>query len=155
MKNEVNRAFMAKKKILFIALMSVITLGAFARGKQPMTFAKLPQKVQDTVLVNFSEDQIQLITSEKTMPKHYKYVLHMADGTKLECNNKAQLRKVSNKNGIKEAFVPEIILTYVHETFPNATITEYKRETMKQEIELNNKMDLVFNTKGKFLRIDD
>jgi hypothetical protein len=143
------------KRILFIALMSVVTLSAFARGKQPITFAKLPQAVQETVLVNFTQDQIQLITSEKTLPKHYKYTFVMADGTKLECTNKAQLRKVSNKNGIKEAFVPEIILTYVHETFPNATITEYKRETMKQEIELNDKMDLVFNTKGQFLRIDD
>jgi hypothetical protein len=135
--------------------MSVVTLGAFARGKQPITFAKLPQAVQETVLVNFTQDQIQLITSEKTLPKHYEYTFVMADGTKLECTSKAQLRKVSNKNGIKEAFVPEIILTYVHETFPNATITEYKRETMKQEIELNDKMDLVFNTKGQFLRIDD
>ena len=143
------------KKILCIALMSVVTLGAFARGKQPMTFQKLPQVVQEAVLVNFTQDQIQLITSEKTMPKHYKYVFNMADGTKLECNNKAQLRKVSNKNGIKEAFVPENILTYVHETFPNATITEYKRETMKQEVELNDKMDLIFSKKGTFIRIDD
>ena len=143
------------KRILFIALMSVVTLGAFARGKQPITFQKLPQAVQEVVLVNFTQDQIQLITSEKTMPKHYKYVFNMADGTKLECNNKAQLRTVSNKNGIKEAFVPENILTYVHETFPNATITEYKRETMKQEIELNDKMDLIFSKKGAFIRIDD
>ena len=143
------------KKILFIALASMFGLGAFARGKQPITFQKLPQNVQETVLVNFTQDQFQLITSEKTMPKHYKYVFIMEDGTKLECNNKAQLRKVSNKNGIKEAFVPEIILTYVHETFPNATITEYKRETMKQEIELNDKMDLIFSNKGQFIRIDD
>ena len=126
-----------------------------ARGKQPISFQKLPQNVQENVLANFAEDQIQLITSEKTMPKHYKYVLNMADGTKLECNNKAQLRKVSNKNGIKEVFVPENILTYVHETFPNATITEYKRESMKQEIELNDKMDLIFSKNGKFIRIDD
>lgn len=142
------------KKILIIALMSVVTLGAFARGKKPITFQKLPQNVQDTVLIHFEENQIQLITSEKTMPKHYKYVFNMADGTRLECNNKAQLRKVTNKNGIKEAFVPENIRTYVHETFPNATITEYKRETMKQEIELNEKMDLIFSQKGKFIRID-
>ena len=46
-------------------------------------------------------------------------------------------------------------MTYVHETFPNATITEYKRETMKQEIELNDKMDLIFSKKGAFIRIDD
>ena len=143
------------KKISIIALLALVSLCANARGKQPITFAKLPQNVQDSVLVNFTQDQIQLITSEKTMPKHYKYVFNMADGTKLECNNKAQLRKVSNKNGIKEVFVPEKILTYVHETFPNATITEYKKETMKQEIELNDKMDLVFNKNGAFIRIDD
>ena len=143
------------KKILFIALLCVLGLSTYARGKQPITFQKLPQAVQEAVLANFEQSQIQLITSEKTMPKRYKYVFNMADGTKLECNNKAQLRKVTNKNGIKEVFVPENILTYVHETFPNATITEYKKETMKQQIELNDKMDLIFSSKGRFIRIDD
>ena len=140
---------------MLIALMSALCLAGFSRGKQPINFQKLPQAVQEAVLANFAQDQIQLITSEKIMPKHYKYVFTIADGTRLECNNKAQLRKVSNKSGIKEVYVPENVLTYVHETFPNATITEYKRESMKQEVELNDKMDLIFSKNGKFIRIDD
>ena len=143
------------KRIVFVALLSALSLSGFARGKQPITFQKLPQAVQEAVLANFEQSEVQLITSEKIMPKHYKYVFNMADGTKMEYNNKAVLRKVTNKKGIKEVFVPENICTYVHETFPNATITEYKRETMKQQIELNDKMDLIFSSKGKFIRIDD
>lgn len=44
---------------------------------------------------------------------------------------------------------------YVKGTFPNANITEWSRDGKKQLIELNNDMELVFNAKGKFLRMDD
>ena len=149
------------KRIAIIALMCVIGLSGFARGKKPVAFQKMPEVLQTEILTNFAEDQVQLITSQKIMPRYHKFVFHMADGTKMEYMSvgykkfKVQFRNIRNENGIKEAYVPERVLTYVHETFPNATITEYKRETMKQDIRLNDKMNLVFSKKGKFIRIDD
>jgi len=148
------------KKILCLALVSLFGLTAFARGKQPVSFPKMPEVLQTEVLKNYTPDQVQLITSEKIMPRHQKYVFHMADGTKLEYMSigkkkiKAEFRKVSNKAGIKKAFVPQNVQDYITEMFPNATITSYKLETMKQAVELNDNMDLVFDKKGKFIRID-
>ena len=55
------------KKILCVALVSLFCLTAFARGKQPVSFAKMPEVLQTEILKNFTEDQVQLITSEKTM----------------------------------------------------------------------------------------
>ena len=39
--------------------------------------------------------------------------------------------------------------------FPNAKIIEWKRKKNTQVVELTNDMELVFNSKGDFLRIDD
>ena len=63
--------------------------------------------------------------------------------------------EVKNEKGIRTSFVPEKILTYVQETFPNATITRYEAATGKKVVELNDEMELVFTKKGKFLRIED
>ena len=148
------------KKISIIALLALVSLCVSARGKQPVAFQKMPEVLQTEILNNFTEDQVQLITSEKTMPRHHKYVFHLADGTKLVYMSvgkkkiKIQFRQITNPVGVKQELVPENILTYIQETFPNATITLYKRETMKQAIELNENMDLVFDKKGKFIRID-
>ena len=143
------------KKIFIIALVSLFCLSAFARGKRPIVFQKLPQNVQEAVLVNYTEDQVQLITSEKTMPRHFKYVFHVADGTVLTYTHKAQLMNVTNINGIKEVYVPEKVLEYLHATFPNAKITGYRPEYGVHKVEMNNAMTLLFNKSGKFLRIDE
>ena len=148
------------KKIICVALVSMFCLTAFARGKQPVSFPKMPEVLQTEILKNFTEDQVQLITSEKTMPRHHKFVFHLADGTKLEYMSigkkklKIQFRQITNPAGIKQEFVPENIQSYIQETFPNATITSYEKETMNQTIELNQDMVLIFNKSGKFIRID-
>ena len=141
-------------KAVVAILMLMLSVTAFGSSKQPVAFTTLPETVQQVVLTNFSLDQIQIVTSEKAFGG-FKYMFLMADGTKVEYNSKAQLLEAENLQGINDAFVPEAILTYIRTTFPNATITEYKNEGNKQEIELNDKMELVFSKNGKFLRIED
>ena len=143
------------KKITLIALLiSVFALGACARGKQPVAFENVPAAVQTEMQKTFSANQIQYITFAKELG--YKmYTFMLADGTKLQFDHKGILRKISNKNGINETLVPENIMEYVRQTFPNATITEYQRERSRQEVELNNNLELIFNKRGKFLRIED
>ena len=143
------------KKFAFIALLSMVCLTVSARGKQPIAFDALPQIVQEEIHKNFETEQIQFITSEKGIGRHYHYTFSIDDGTKIELDEKAGLIGVSNKMGIDSVFVPAKIKEYVQKTFPNATITEYKYETMKQEVELNNKLDLIFDKRSAFIRIDD
>ena len=138
------------KKFAFIALLSMVCLTVSARGKQPIAFDALPQIVQEEIHKNFETEQIQFITSEKGIGRHYHYTFSIDDGTKIELDEKAGLIGVSNKMGIDSVFVPAKIKEYVQ-----TTITEYKYETMKQEVELNNKLDLIFDKRGAFIRIDD
>jgi hypothetical protein len=144
-----------KRFSIVALLLTVLCITISARGKQPIALDQLPQAVHDSVLAHFTADQVQLATSQKTKPRYFVYELRMADGTRLEYNKKAQLLKVSNKAGIQKSYVPEVILTYVQATFPNAVITKYECETLKKEIKLNDDMSLIFDNKGKFIRIDD
>ena len=144
-----------KKIVLVALLLSAFTAGVFARGKKPVSFEKVPAAVQEVVQQNFTPLEIQLITAKKIASRKYVYAFSMDEGTQLKYTNKAVLLEVKNEKGIRTSFVPEKILTYVQETFPNATITRYEAATGKKVVELNDEMELVFTKKGKFLRIED
>lgn len=142
------------KRIAFIALLSVLCLTAFAKGKKPVPYDKVPQAVLTELQQFYTPDQVQYVTYEKVLgQKLYTFVL--AEGTKIRYNHKAVLRKVENKDGILTSLVPEKIMEYATATFPNATITEYVCDKSRKEIELNNSMELIFSKRCKFLRIED
>ena len=144
------------KKIALVALLiSAFAAGVSARGKQPIAFEKVPEVVQEEVQKYFLPLEIQLITVKKVAPRKFEYTFSMEDATQIKYSNKAVLLEVENEKGVLPVFIPEKILTYVLETFPNATITSYEAASGKKVIELNDEMVLVFNKKGKFLRIED
>ena len=144
------------KKIALVALLiSVFAAGVSARGKQPIAFEKVPEVVQEEVQKYFLPLEIQLVTVKKVAPRKFEYTFSMEDATQIKYSNKAVLLEVENEKGVLPVFIPEKILTYVLETFPNATITSYEAASGKKVIELNDEMVLVFTKKGKFLRIED
>ena len=144
------------KKIALVALLiSAFSAGVSARGKQPIAFEKVPEVVQEEVQKYFLPLEIQLITVKKVAPRKFEYTFSMEDATQIKYSNKAVLLEVENEKGVLPVFIPEKILTYVLETFPNATITSYEAASGKKVIELNDEMVLVFTKKGKFLRIED
>jgi len=144
------------KRIISIALVAVLcTVGAFAGSKKPIPYKELPKTVQKEFKKGFPEEQVQIVTSERLFFKSYEYTLLTVDGTKVVYNEKGEVKSVKNDQGVNEAFVPKEIVKYVKKNLPNSTITEYERGALKQEVELNGKMEIVFNKNGKFLRIED
>ena len=143
------------KRIAFFALLSVLCLTAFARGKQPAQFKNLPKPVQTVVKKTYTQEDVQFITCEKTAPKHFAYQLVIADGTSLEYNDKGELLKAKNAQGVQEVFIPKEVNKYIKKNFPNATVTKYEKETFRQVVSLNDALTLIFNSKGKFIRIED
>lgn len=144
------------KKILTIALLiALCSVTVYARGKKPITYKQLPKPVQKEFKKSFPDDEVQLVTSERIINKHYKYTLMTADDTKVIYNEKGVVLSVENEQGIKETFLPKPVLTYLKKTFPNATVTYYERATSKQVVDLNNKMKVVFTRGGRFLRLED
>ena len=144
------------KRIALVALLiSAFTAGVFARGKQPIAFEKVPTAIQEEVQKNFLPLEVQLVTVKKVAPRKYVYTFSMEDATQLKYSNKAVLLEAENKAGVAQALIPEKIMAYVWDVFPNATITRYEAATGKKVIELNDEIELVFTKKDKFLRIED
>lgn len=134
-------------------LLGLFCLTAGAKGKQPIAIEKLPRAVKAAAMQHYTPDQILFITMEKQVGKD-EYEFSLADGTKVEFYENGQLHKIKSQQGVPDAFIPENMLQYIKATFPNSIVTEYKNDRMMKKIEINNDVDLVFNRRGKFLRID-
>ncbi len=142
-----------KKLTLMALLLGLFCLTAGAKGKQPIAIEKLPRAVKAAAMQHYTPDQILFITMEKQVGKD-EYEFSLADGTKVEFYENGQLHKIKSQQGVPDAFIPENMLQYSKATFPNSLVTEYKNDRMMKKIEINNDVDLVFNRRGKFLRID-
>ena len=142
-----------KKLTLMALLLGLFCLTAGAKGKQPIAIEKLPRAVKAAAMQHYTPDQILFITMEKQVGKD-EYEFSLADGTKVEFYENGQLHKIKSQQGVPDAFIPENMLQYIKATFPNSIVKEYKNDRMMKKLEINHDVDLVFNRRGKFLRID-
>ena len=127
-----------KKHILTLA--SILLLGATAFAQNGMTkLEQLPAKSQEFI---------------KTYFKDYK--VRFEDGTEIEFNAKGEWTDVNGKqNCIPTGFIIKEITDYVNAYHKDACIKEIEKEFNRITIELNNKLELEFNSKGKLISYDD
>ena len=136
------------KKVL-VLLLSVMALNVYAFADKPVTFAQLPLKAQQFITKHFSGVQFLSATMDDD------YEVYLANGTKVEFTLQGDWKEVKCTGGVPAAIVPAAISKYVKTNFANAAIVKIDKKYSSYEVELNNGMELKFDTKGNFLAIDD
>lgn len=142
------------KTIAIVALVALST-AAFAQ-KKVINNNQLPGTAQTFIKNNFASQQITSTIEEKEniFSKEYQVILN--DGTKLEFDKSGNWIEVDgNTIAVPLKIVPKSIHNYVTKSFPNTKIVKIKKTTRKYEVEISNGLDLEFNKKGEFIRIDD
>lgn len=117
---------------------------------------KLPQTAQKFISDNFSQNSIDYVKMDKeTFSTDYK--VKFTDGLEVEFDSKGEWMEVDgNKTNIPTGFIQKGILSYVNENFSSAQIIKIEKSRFgKQEVKLSNGLELEFNSKGEFKRIDD
>ncbi len=117
---------------------------------------ELPRAAQKFIEDNFSNSSIDYIKMDKeTFSTDYK--VKFTNGVEIEFDSKGEWMEVDgNKTNIPTGFIQKSILTYVKAKFPNAQIIKIEKSRFgKQEVKLSNGLELEFNSKGEFKRIDD
>jgi hypothetical protein len=136
------------KKVL-VLLLSVMALNVYAFTDRPVTYAQLPQKVQQFITKHFSGVQFLSATVDDD------YEVYLANGTKLEFTLQGEWKEVKCVGGVPAAIIPPAISKYVKANFANATIVKIDKKYSGYEVELNNDMELKFDKNGNFLSYDD
>ncbi|AIM38232.1 PepSY-like domain-containing protein [Sphingobacterium sp. SG20118] len=142
------------KTIAIVALVGLSTI-TFAQ-KKVINSNELPANAQTFIKNNFATNQISstIEEKEKLFSKEYKVILN--NGTKIEFDKSGNWEEVDGeKTAIPLKIVPTAIQNYVTKSFPDTQIVKIKKSSRKYEVEISNGIDLEFNKKGEFIRIDD
>lgn len=144
------------KKSLFVAMMAfVCSLSACADSDQLITFAQLPAAAQATVKQYFDEANVAFCTMDREwFGKEYK--VQFNDGSEIKFEGDGSLHKVDCKfRAVPDALIPEVVRQQVAAQFPQAIIVEWGKDDWGWKAELNNKLELKFNSKYQMIGVDD
>lgn len=146
-----------KSKSPFILLLSLLFFSFSAIAQErTITEQELPQSIRSYIATHFKENKIVKIEEEKK-GMAIEYEVKLDNAIELEFNSKNQVKEIKSRSGIKlpDSVIPPSILSYVKANYRQNSIVEWELKKKKQEIELENGIELEFDLNGKFLRIDD
>ena len=142
------------KKYFSVVLIALCSLTACA-NEQMIPFDQVPEPAKAIVAAHFDASQIAYVTLDKGL-LDAEYDVKFNDGRSLEFNKAGELLKVDCKQTeVPAALIPEAVRAYVKANFPNAFITEWSKDDRRWKAELNSGLELEFNSKYEFIRIDD
>lgn len=139
----------------FLSLLFIVSsILTFAQDKI-IAFNQLPQAGQKFISSYFDVKNISTVLMDNDyFSKDYEVIF--ANGTKIELDGDGNWTEVDGKrNAIPTSFIPKSISSYVNKSFPNTKIKKIEKKRFKYEVELTNGLDLEFNSKGQFTKIDD
>ncbi|WP_160070222.1 PepSY-like domain-containing protein [Sphingobacterium bovisgrunnientis] len=142
-------------KTLAVVALLTTSMGANAQDKL-IDLGQLPKKAQNFIKTYSSKLSVAYVKLEDELFSKKSYEVKMNDGSEFEFDKNGEWKEIDMKRkSIPLSLIPQAIKEYVEKSFPKNNIVKLSRSSSKYEIELSNGLDLVFNSKGKFLRIDD
>ena len=104
---------------------------------------------------HFSAQEPSYILEDKELVSK-EYTVQFVNKTEIEFDGKGNWKEIDGKNSaIPTTIIPKKITSYVKANFAKNKITKIERGTFGYEIKLNNNLELKFNSKGDFKKIDN
>lgn len=140
--------------ILVVLLCSTISL--MAQQQKITTFYQLPESIKTFVVTHFDSLSVQQVQQDRDF-----YKIDLVNNGELEFFKKNfRWKEIKIKRGIPYTILntlPTPINQYLRENFPQAKVVEVEYVDDKQvyELKLNNSVELLFDTDGTFLALEN
>ena len=147
------------KKTLFFTLVIIFsalatqTVRAQNRNSLPDNAKEYISRHFQSSTINHYEKEAELLDME-----HKVYINHNGASFRLEFDKYGNITEISsldNRTPLPQSVLPVKITQHVRQTYPNANIVEWEKKRSTQAIELDNGVELIYNRRGDFLRVDD
>lgn len=145
-----NIQIFSKKLFLLIALLTPSILFGQDRILQN---SEIPSEIQNYIKSHFPSQSIMEAKSDKDGAS-LEYDIKLSDKTELDFNSKFEVTKIDGKTALPQSVIPQSIFTYIKTAYPNNAITDWEKKRNRQEIELDNGVELDFTSDGKFIKVD-
>ncbi len=144
-----------KQLLLILALVAGI-FTASARGNYSREIGTLPPAAQTLIKTHFKAD-VNHIKIEKELGKITKYDVVLNDGSEITFDKGGNWKEIEVRSGssVPDAFVPADMKSYIKQNQKGSAIIGIEKKRGGYEVELNNGVEMKFDSKGKFVRYDD
>ncbi|MFI3285329.1 MAG: PepSY-like domain-containing protein [Rikenellaceae bacterium] len=144
------------KKLLFAIFATLCTITSLSAEERVIDQQSLPKSAQKFISTHYAADKVSIATMERGLfDTDYKVIL--TNGVKIEFDQKGSWTDIEGKRNreIPMAIVPSKIAKHVSKNFPANKIIQIDRDKRHIDIELDNGLELKFNTKGELIEIDN
>ena len=114
----------------------------------------LPANAQTFLKTHFGSKKPSYILEDKEILST-EYKVQFDNKIEIEFDKKGNWKEVDAKIGkVPKSIIPKKIASYIKANFPKEDVTKIEIETSGYETKLTNGLELKFNMKGDFIKID-
>lgn len=146
------------KKFLIALLLIVGVVTTASADKYSISRDDLPQPAREFLTQYFPKAKVSMVKTDRHLLKKTDYDVKLVNGTKIEFNNAGKWTSVDCKTReVPEGIIMKPIRRYIQKNFPGTFITEISKKSWGYEVELNDGIELKFNSLGGFksMKMDD
>lgn len=115
----------------------------------------LPAASRNFLSSNFKQIDIAHIKVEKNLLGVKDYDVILTNGVSVEFDKSGEWKEIDARHSsIPLDILPTKIADYIQKNFTGSTVISADRDTREFEIKLNNDIELIFDRKGNFKRVD-
>ena len=139
--------------ILALAIATLVGLQSCEKEDVMIPAAELPSEVISFLDTHFSGIEVRSVIKDYDNST-YEFEVYLSNGTRIELSRRGEWRNVENHlAGVPHSVVPNKILTYVAENYPDQMIIGIERDR-QIDVELKGGVELVFSLNEDFVRFD-
>lgn len=145
-------------RVLFIITLVLCMWGSVGYAQKKSIDPKnLPEKAKTFLSTYYAK--IDVASAKEEVASWFEkkeYEVKLKDGEKIEFDDQGNWKEVDGKrSAIPLSLIPENIIQYVKRSFPKTDVIKLKRDKKKYEVAISNGLELEFDKKGKFIKIED
>lgn len=139
--------------ILALAIATLVGLQSCEKEDVMIPAAELPEEVISFLDTHFSGIEVRSVIKDYDNST-YEFEVYLANGTRIELSRRGEWRNVENHlAGVPHSVIPNKILTYVAENYPDQMIIGIERDR-QIDVELKGGVELVFSLSEEFVKFD-
>lgn len=119
--------------------------------------SELPNEIQHYLSIHFPNSKVLKVEEDKGYFST-SYEVKLQNNIELEFKG-TKIKDIDADRGTKlpDSVIPERIRRYVFENYPNSFVTDWELDDddNRQQVGLNNGLELEFDKQGRFIKLDD
>ena len=136
-----------------LAIATLVGLQSCEKEDVMIPAAELPEEVISFLDTHFSGIEVRSVIKDYDNST-YEFEVYLSNGTRIELSRRGEWRNVENHlAGVPHSVIPNKILTYVAENYPDQMIIGIERDR-QIDVELKGGVELVFSLNEDFVRFD-